>query len=176
MFFVWIGFAVLVTIIAIARGRNPWIWALYAFLLWPVALVHVLVTPGDVTKVEARKIEKNENRKCTFCAELIRPEAKVCRYCHRDLPELPVPPPPPPARDPISSLTDDFLGGLSNLSEVSEMVAALRAANAHVDIYESAIRVKVGRFESAFHSFRTFQSSYPMLVSKAQEIASSMAG
>ena len=28
-------------------------------------------------------------RKCPFCSEHIKPDAKVCRYCGRDLPEIP---------------------------------------------------------------------------------------
>jgi hypothetical protein len=39
-------------------------------------------------------------RKCPFCAEEVKSEATVCRFCSRDLPALPtlpaLPPPPPP--------------------------------------------------------------------------------
>ena len=32
-------------------------------------------------------LSKGELRKCPFCAEHVKPEAKVCRYCGKDLPE-----------------------------------------------------------------------------------------
>jgi hypothetical protein len=42
-------------------------------------------------------IAETEERKCPFCAEMVRREAKVCRFCGRDLPPEDVVPPPPPA-------------------------------------------------------------------------------
>jgi hypothetical protein len=33
---------------------------------------------------------KGKVRKCPFCAEHVKPEAKVCRHCGRDLPQIPL--------------------------------------------------------------------------------------
>lgn len=46
-------------------------------LLGPFALAMFAVS--GVTR-------KDRQRKCPFCAEWIRPEASVCRHCHKDVP------------------------------------------------------------------------------------------
>lgn len=122
--------------------------------LWPVALVHVLMTPGNVAKAEARKIEKNESRRCPFCAELIRPEAIVCRFCSRDLPERPTSAPAQPALppDPVTQLSQTFTGDNSDVSGLQRMVAELRAAGDGVDVQKHSLTVRVGQSQRAFHS------------------------
>jgi membrane protein YdbS with pleckstrin-like domain len=63
--------AIIPAVIAAKKGRNPVIWYLYGLALWIVALVHAIMLPPK--------------RRCRFCAEAIRPEAKVCPHCQRDL-------------------------------------------------------------------------------------------
>ncbi len=41
----WIGMALVIALVAKRQGRDAGGWFLYGFLLWPVALVHVLCLP-----------------------------------------------------------------------------------------------------------------------------------
>lgn len=84
----WVLMAIAVAAAAGSRGRSRVGWFLYGLLLWPVALVHVLVAAPRAAVLERRALADPRNRKCPFCAEIVKREARVCRHCSRELPDL----------------------------------------------------------------------------------------
>jgi hypothetical protein len=67
------------------KGRSFLAWWAYGTILIVVALPHALLLRPDVRQVERQQLAQGL-RKCPFCAEMVKPDAKVCRYCNRDLP------------------------------------------------------------------------------------------
>jgi hypothetical protein len=83
----WVFFGVVSASIASARGRSGFGWFLLGILFGPFGLVVAFLPTAEATRQEQARQQGLAPgwRKCPFCAEVVREEALVCRYCQREL-------------------------------------------------------------------------------------------
>jgi len=71
--------------IAQSKGRSFFAWWVYGALVFIVALPHALLMPPNLAVLETRQLADGGYRKCPYCAEVIKRDAAVCRFCGRDV-------------------------------------------------------------------------------------------
>ncbi len=75
---------VVVALVANSKGRSGCAWFFYGVLIWPVALVHILVSTST-PESEMRRAKMQGRIPCPNCAELIKQDARICPYCRQDV-------------------------------------------------------------------------------------------
>ncbi len=88
--------------IASQKNRDSGSWFLLGFFFSILAILALIAIPKESSASQFDAI-----RKCPFCAEFVKAEAIICRFCQKDLPVL-----EPDSIQVASSLSNDSIENL----------------------------------------------------------------
>jgi hypothetical protein len=77
---IWIICGGIAAMIASSKGGSGAIGFLVGVLLGPFGIIAAFFM-GDEKKLQERQITTGDSKKCPRCAELVKPDALVCKHC-----------------------------------------------------------------------------------------------
>lgn len=82
LFIIWASFGLVAAGIAVSKGGSGIGWFILGMIFGPLAWLAVAVkAPANATDSTPRPASQDDRYPCPYCAELIKVQARVCRFC-----------------------------------------------------------------------------------------------
>lgn len=82
---IWLICGGIAAMIASSKGGNVAVAFILGVLLGPFGIIAAFFL-GNEQKADAAKIASGDSKKCPRCAELVKPDALVCKHCGHEFP------------------------------------------------------------------------------------------